>query len=63
MLKGLWLNTVTTMHEFHVTSSPWQEDVGSKINSKMEDGWEWNTYQVQTIPCNKVLAKVSTHLT
>ena len=30
------------IHEFHVTSSPYQQGVDNKINSKIDDGMESN---------------------
>ena len=33
---------ILLIRECHVTSSPWQQDVGDKINSKTDHGWESN---------------------
>ena len=34
-----WLNKIL-LHEFHVTSSPYQQDVGNEINLKTDNGRE-----------------------
>ena len=51
MISGTWklsfvlrktLVLTSPIHEFHVTSSPYQQRVGDKINLKTETSWESN---------------------
>ena len=48
------------VHDFYVTSSPYQQGVGNRINLKMDYGLE-SIFLLGTD--NTLLAKISTHLT